>query len=163
LWILGFEIIMDNASAIRPPLVVASSVMSSDMVIPPVRTHGQAIVTFKAYEDDIIAILKSNLEVRNISNITEAHIHFGNNGENGPVLATLYNRSYGVRSGVVAGAIPSLDIRSDNLTGPLSGKHIEDLMKMIDQQEAYLDIHTNQNPKGELRGQLLSAGSHYRS
>ena len=51
------------------------------------------------------------------------------------------------------------NIRADNLEELLAGKHIPDLIKMIKDNDAYVNVHTAQNPKGEIRGQILSVSS----
>jgi hypothetical protein len=38
--------------------------------------------------------------------------------------------------------------------GPLASKYISDLMKLIDEGNIYVNVHTKQNPQGEIRGQL---------
>ncbi len=43
---------------------------------------------------------------------------------------------------------------SANLEGPLAGKQISDLVNLIKSGEAYVNVHTVQNSKGEIRGQI---------
>jgi CHRD domain len=40
------------------------------------------------------------------------------------------------------------------LKGPLAGKHVSDLIKLIEDGNAYANVHTRQHPNGEIRGQL---------
>lgn len=47
-------------------------------------------------------------------------------------------------------------ITSAKFKGPLAGKQLSDLINMINNGEAYVDVHTRANPKGEIRGQLSS-------
>jgi CHRD domain len=42
------------------------------------------------------------------------------------------------------------------LEGPLAGKQLSDLITMINNGDAYVNVHTEANPKGEIRGQLSS-------
>jgi hypothetical protein len=42
------------------------------------------------------------------------------------------------------------------LEGPLQGKAISDLLAAINGNSTYVNIHTVQNPSGEIRGQLSS-------
>ncbi len=46
------------------------------------------------------------------------------------------------------------DISSSKLEGPLKGKQISDLTKLIEDNDAYVNVHTKQNPNGEIRGQI---------
>jgi hypothetical protein len=51
------------------------------------------------------------------------------------------------------------NLRADNLEGPLAGKQITDLIKMIKDGNAYVNVHTVQNPNGEIRGQISISSS----
>ena len=84
---------------------------------------------------------------------TMAHIHKGKAGENGPIVVTFFT------SPTPRGIIPFTtygDLRANNLEGPLAGKQLSDLINMINNGEAYVNVHTQANPKGEIRGQLSS-------
>jgi hypothetical protein len=92
------------------------------------------------------------VDVKDIDKATMAHIHQGKTGENGPVVVTLFKAATptGPKSGVLAQG----NITSDKLEGPLKGKQISDLVKLIEDGNAYANVHTEQNPKGEIRGQI---------
>jgi hypothetical protein len=46
------------------------------------------------------------------------------------------------------------------LEGPLKGKSVEgDLIKAIQNGEAYVNVHTTDHPDGAIRGQLVAAGT----
>jgi hypothetical protein len=81
--------------------------------------------------------------------ITQAHIHLGAKGANGPVVAFLFGP---VDPGV--GAIhPTGNIKVANLVGPLAGnwKGFTDAMA---KGELYVNVHTKANPAGAVRGQI---------
>lgn len=71
-----------------------------------------------------------------------AHIHQGKAGESGQPVAEL--------------SMGKGTITSSDLKGPLAGKQISDLVKMIKSGGAYVNVHTQQNQMGELRGQIMS-------
>jgi len=52
------------------------------------------------------------------------------------------------------GMLSQGNITSDKLDGPLKGKQISDLVKLIGDDNAYANVHTQQNPKGEIMGQI---------
>jgi len=98
------------------------------------------------------------LNVTKFSNVTLVHIHQGERGTNGPIIATLYkfaNASNKTNSNFVLKG----RLFGKQFEGPLLGKHISDLMRMIRQGEIYVNVHTKQNPQGEIRGQLLNITS----
>ena len=52
------------------------------------------------------------------------------------------------------GVLAEGTITSANLTGPLAGKTIKDLINVMRSGNAYVNVHTKQNPAGEIRGQI---------
>jgi hypothetical protein len=60
--------------------------------------------------------------------------------------------SGGSTSTSVSGTITSVDLK-----GPLAGKQIADLIRLIEDGKAYVNVHTHQNSNGEIRGQLKSS------
>jgi CHRD domain len=81
-----------------------------------------------------------------------AHIHSGKAGENGPVVVWLYNST--TPSGPINGMLSQGNTTANDLVGPLKGKQMSDLVKLINDGQAYANIHTESNPKGEIRGQI---------
>jgi hypothetical protein len=90
------------------------------------------------------------IEAEGLKGVTQAHIHSGKAGENGPVVATLFKGS----KDTVNGALVMGSITADKLEGPLKGKSISDLVNLIDKSSAYVNVHTQSFPDGEIRGQL---------
>ena len=90
------------------------------------------------------------IEAEGLKGVTQAHIHSGKVGENGPVVATLFKGS----KDTVNGALVQGSITADKLEGPLKGKSISDLVNLIDKSSAYVNVHTQSFPDGEIRGQI---------
>lgn len=96
--------------------------------------------------------LRFRLVINNISRVTQAHIHLGRKGQNGPVVAFLFGPTkfgISVRRGVVRGVLNNRD-----LIGPLQGKTLLDLIREIKRGNTYANVHTVQHPDGEIRGQI---------
>lgn len=96
--------------------------------------------------------IRFRLVVRNIGRVTQAHIHLGRKGQNGPIVAFLFGPSkfgISVRRGVIRGVLTNQD-----LIGPLQGRTIRDLVREFERGNAYTNVHTIQNPDGEIRGQI---------
>jgi hypothetical protein len=72
-----------------------------------------------------------------------AHIHQGKAGENGLPVAPL--------------SMGNGKITASNLQGPLSGKQLKDLVDLMSNGGAYVNIHTQQHQDGEIRGQITSS------
>jgi hypothetical protein len=90
------------------------------------------------------------IEGEGLKGVTQAHIHSGKASENGPVIATLFKGS----KDTVNGALVQGSITADKLEGPLKGKSISDLVSLIDKSSAYVNVHTQSFPDGEIRGQI---------
>ncbi len=117
--------------------------------VPEVDTNasGDAEVTFEDGDDEA----QYFVDVQEIVDVTAAHIHMGEEGENGDIVVTLYDDS---ASGEIDGELASGEIVASDLEGPLAGQEIEDLIELIEDGEAYVNVHTEDNPDGEIRGQL---------
>jgi hypothetical protein len=90
------------------------------------------------------------IEAEGLKKVTQAHIHSGKSGENGPIVATLFKGN----KDSVNGALVQGSITADKLEGPLKGKSISDLVNLIEKSSAYVNIHTQSFPDGEIRGQI---------
>ena len=121
--------------------------------VPPVATPAVGTAVF--LHDEAAGRLRFRLEVQNIRRMTQAHIHLGRPGQNGPVVAFLFGRSaFGISTGrgVVRGTLTAR-----NLVGPLQGRTIRDLVREIRNGNAYVNVHTTQHPNGEIRGHIRGA------
>jgi hypothetical protein len=124
--------------------------LSGKNEVPPKITKASGTAEFTVSKDG--KTITYRVDVKDIDKATMAHIHQGKIGENGPVVVTLFNASSptGPKSGILARGT----ITSNNLEGPLKGKQISDLVKLIEDGNAYANVHTQQNSKGEIRGQI---------
>jgi hypothetical protein len=118
--------------------------------VPPINTKAAGNFEIELSPDGTIS--NYVLNVTNISNVTLAHIHEGEKGINGPIIFTLYKSTN--PKGEINGMISKGKVYSNLLEGPLAGKYISDLIDLINQGNAYVNVHTKQNPQGEIRGQL---------
>jgi len=96
--------------------------------------------------------LSYTLKVRNIDNVTAAHIHAGKKGKEGPPVVGLFGGP--PKEGKFSGELATGVIADKDLVGPLAGKTIDDLIKMIKSGDAYVNVHTTAHPGGEVRGQI---------
>jgi hypothetical protein len=94
--------------------------------------------------------------VANIENVMMAHIHLAPFGETGPVVAWLYPAGPPPQEipGRFSGVLAEGTITSDDLVGPLADADLDDLLAEIRAGNTYVNVHTTQNPPGEIRGQI---------
>ena len=113
--------------------------------VPPVDTQatGKAVLVAPRNESGVL------LYKINVTGMTPSavHIHQGKVDENGPIVATLY------KSGIVPCCVIG-KITADMLEGPLKGKTIGDLEVLFTTEKAYMNVHSEQHPDGEIRGQI---------
>jgi hypothetical protein len=93
-----------------------------------------------------------------IRNVNQGHIHLGSEDENGPVVVWLYqqetqepetieglSRDFVLAEGTVT---------EEDLVDVLEGESLEALITEIEAGQTYVNIHSEQNPGGEIRGQI---------
>ncbi len=128
--------------------------LSGKEEVPPAATRAQGQAVFQLSKDG--ESMHFQLNVANIENILQAHIHVGEPGVNGPVVAFLYPSGPppilipGRFQGVLAAGV----ITSANLVGPLVGQTLQDLVQNMMDGNTYVNVHTSQFPGGEVRGQI---------
>ncbi len=124
-----------------------SAVLSGDEEVPPVDTQAVGIADFAPAENSV----EYAINATEIEGTTAGHIHFGIEGENGPIIVTLFK--YDTPQNQVS---ESGTITSGNLTGPLQGLQVSDLIDAFNEGNTYANIHTEKNPNGEIRGQIIN-------
>ena len=132
--VLNFTAPMDSRQEVADPEVVSTAT-------------GTATFQYRRGSGEI----HYKLIVANIENVRAAHIHLGARGENGPVVVWLYPDEppaqliEGRFSGILAEGV----ITNDSLGGEL-----DDLLEHLMSGETYVNVHTEQYPAGEIRGQI---------
>jgi hypothetical protein len=126
--------------------------LSGQEEVPPVQTTATGKAWFKPMQDKVWF----KLNVTDMQGITKAHIHTGKQGENGPILVTLY-KSDTPQS--INGKLSYGNITANLLEGPMKGKQISDLATAMSDGTTYVNVHTEKYPNGEIRGQIMMANS----
>jgi hypothetical protein len=121
--------------------------------VPPVTTAAWGTATFQLLPaSGHEQVVSFQLSLKNITGVMGAHIHNGKQGENGPVVADLFNTSN--PTGAINGKLTAGTLTSSKLTGSLHNKELSALVNMIRSGEAYVNVHTTQNQNGEVRGEI---------
>ena len=118
--------------------------------VPTIKTKasGKAEVKMAKGSND----LSYKIEVKNLENVTAAHIHRGKKAENGPPVVTLFSGPK--KEGKFSGTLSEGMITDKDLAGDFQGKTVNDLVQLIKSGDAYVNVHTDAHPDGEIRGQL---------
>ena len=110
------------------------AVLDGDQENPPVETSGRGLATITVSPD--LSTLEYHIIVDSLSgDITGAHFHAGPAGGNGGVVIDLTDD---VNGNIIVGSVP---ITIEFLNRMLAGS-------------IYLNVHTEDNPGGEIRGQV---------
>src|SRR5215211_5532725 len=117
--------------------------------VPPSNSKATGTAEFTASGKDSIDY---KVSATNIQNVTEGHIHIGKKGENGPIVFTLFRANAPVNQ-----LSENETITSSEFVGQLKDKPLSDLITVMNNGSAYANIHTQQNPNGEIRGQIMAA------
>lgn len=124
--------------------------LSGKEVVPSVKTVAKGEATFQLDKDG--KELTYKLTVTDIENVIAAHIHNGTKGKNGPPVVNLFTGSK--KEGKFSGTLSEGTITAKELAGQLKGKLFSHFIQMIEDGHAYVNVHTDKYPDGEIRGQI---------
>ena len=143
--------LLASAIAPAPDHLQFRAVLSGDAEVPAVETDTRGTFKIRFAEDYSSAEFQVNL--RNAERITQAHIHFAAEGENGPVMLFLtgfHDRGWDIPSGPYARAT----LTNDNIISTDGGATLEEIADTFRAGNAYVNVHSLANPGGEVRGQI---------
>lgn len=156
--IIAGSLIMITNSSMTKKLAVAqeeleqeqafTAELSGTQELPPVNTNAAGLVNITGNNQSIAY----RLALSNMTNATAAHIHMGEEEENGKVVVTLY-KSESPTSGVEIESLAG-NITADKLQGPLADTTLVELFSIMDSGTAYVNVHSVDFPNGEVRGEL---------
>jgi CHRD domain len=125
--------------------------LEGEFEVPPIDTNASGMAMFKAIQDNIWYVIN----VTGINNVTSAHIHSGNHGENGPIVASLYSSDLPKEN--MNGTLIQGNITANILQGPLLDKQLSELVLEMQNNSTYVNVNTALYPDGEIRGQIMSS------
>jgi hypothetical protein len=125
-----------------------TAALSGNNEVPPVTTAASGSAEFTVAEGQI----EFTVTVTGIQNVTQAHIHTGREGQNGPVRLNLCGTDdtspCNIGDGVLATGTNGTTFGDPPIT-------FDQLVEAIQSDSAYANVHTEQNPGGEIRGQIV--------
>jgi hypothetical protein len=135
-------------------IVDFAAILTGKEEVPEVDTLDTALATFQSTNNkNEKNALKYSVKVTDTDKIKEVDIHTGKPNEKGDVVAELY-KSETPSGEVIMDNLSEGKIRSKDLKGPLEGKSTEELVRKMEKGEAYVDIVTEDKPKGKVRGKI---------
>lgn len=131
-----------------------TAALSGGEEVPAVETTASGAAEFVLGDDG--GSLSFTLDVDGLENTTMAHIHLAPAGENGPPVVWLHTQEGAPElvPGVFSGTLASGTITADDLVGPLEGATLDDLVVELAAGNTYVNVHTEEFPDGEVRGQI---------
>jgi len=147
-------------------------ILSGSQQVPPVKSNATGTASFEFLDDN--KTIHYQINILDVPNITGIHIHQGKVGENGDIVVNLYNNSkqniflkenktkisqivsnsVKINGNVQSSFLASGTINNSDLKGPLYGKSISDLINLIKSKNAYVNVHSQSHPDGEIRGDI---------
>jgi hypothetical protein len=123
-----------------------TATLSGQEEVPPTNSQATGMAEFTVMGDSV----EYTVNASGMQGVTAGHIHSGKQGENGPVVVTLFKNDTPTNEVSETGSITP-----DKLEGPMAGKQLTDLASAMNNGDTYVNVHTEQNPDGEIRGQIM--------
>lgn len=141
-----------------------SAQLSGGEEVPANASTATGMATYTLSDDGMTLTYK--ITVTNLRNPFAAHIHVGAKGANGPVVLPLFSAA--PAGGVKSGTLIEGTATAAQLSGPLAGKTMADLVAEMNAGNTYTNLHTNDGADpansgpgdlaaGEIRGQNMAA------
>jgi hypothetical protein len=118
--------------------------------VPPTESNASAWAKFQSVDND--SQLSYWVSIIGLKEITGAHVHKGSDGQNGDIVAVL-SEAKSAEGGNETISLKG-NITKDGLQGPLEGKEVSDLVSLMRNGSAYVNVHTNEYKDGIIRGQI---------
>ena len=118
--------------------------------VPPTESNASAWAKFQSVDND--SQLSYWVSIIGLKEITGAHVHKGSDGQNGDIVAVL-SEAKSAEGGNETISLKG-NITKDGLQGPLEGKEVSDLVSLMRNGSAYVNVHTNEYNDGIIRGQI---------
>src|ERR671922_2312973 len=147
--IIIFLSILPNAQG--QELVGFYANLSGTEEVPPTNSNasGLAVVLYNNESSELSYLVN----VTGLEKISQSQIHNGTKGINGEAVVPLATNETGEekQNGSI---IFQGNIKEDDLEGPLNDNNMSALIQLMSNESAYVNIRTDENPDGEIRGQL---------
>jgi hypothetical protein len=130
-----------------------SASLSGENEVPPTESTANGTAKFQVNDDSSEVSFWVN--VNGLKQVDAAHIHSGPEGENGEIVVTLAEDEAAEDQDNPEIQLTG-NITEDDLQGELESKQISDLVSLMSNGTAYVNVHTPIYPDGAIRGQIES-------
>ena len=152
-----FSIVLNSAKVQAQEEQSFSATLSGSDEVPPTESNSTGTAKFQVTENnDNESQVSYWVNITGIKEVNAAHIHNGTTGENGDIVATLSNGDSAEGDDRPPQIGFAGNITSNELQGPLEDKEISDLVSLMSDGNAYVNVHTDKYPDGAIRGQISS-------
>lgn len=130
-----------------------SAALSGAEAVPKVNTQatGEFVLTYDSEKKE----LSFSLDItHDLTKPTKVAIYQGEAGSSGSVVYNLPITALNASDGVFSGTLSEGTISEADFTGPLAGKTIADLIRLIVEGNAYVSVGTPTHPVDAIRGQI---------
>jgi hypothetical protein len=131
-----------------------AAVLLGENEVPPVETDAAGLAAFDLDQD--AGELDYRVYVANLEGVTESHIHKGPPDFNGNAVCYLLEPRDDPVS--VTGLLAAGTVREPDLFGVLGREGFGSFVENLRTGNLYVNVHTEQHPTGEIRGQIQSVG-----
>ncbi len=154
------------AVALTAALPVSAGVFRSHLVgfneVPSVASHAEGAFEAHVAGDGLsfdYALAFDGLQAP----VTQAHIHFSRSRVNGPIIIWLCGTAAAPgpagtqtcpQSGTIRGTVTSANVLASPPAQQLPAGDLADMLHAMRVGAAYVNVHTNASPGGEIRGQI---------
>ena len=149
-----FSIVLNSAKVQAQEGQTFSASLSGKDEVPPTESNSTGTAKFQVDENS--SQVSYWVNVTGIKKINQAHIHNGTEGQNGDIVVTLTKNKSAKGNDDPPNIGFSGNITKDDLQGPLKDKELTDLVSLISDGNAYVNVHTDKYPDGAIRGQISS-------
>jgi hypothetical protein len=148
--IAAFFVLLVSATQAQAQTYTLTADLNGGNEVPGVVSGagGTATITF----NNATNVLTYTIDVYNLpSGVTASHIHAGNSGVAGPVVINFTVVSTTSNDFRISGTVNLSEFTARAAQGINS---IDDVKQMLLNEDCYVNVHSQLNPGGEIRGQL---------
>jgi hypothetical protein len=145
---LGASLVLTGLAQAKDTFIAK---MTGDQEVPPVTTDTTGRFEIQFNKNAMAA--EFTLRLSDGVRVTQAHLHCGQAGANGPVvvfLAGFHGQGWDVDGKWVSNAT----VTDENIVDTTCGATLAALLEFIRAGNVYVNAHSRANPGGEVRGQL---------